>query len=79
MLKEKKMAKLKINDAVLWKGSWGKDNSQIAKVTGISKTKSPNEKEGVSVEDIDWNDNFVVDLDNGHWAYKYQIKATEKK
>jgi len=65
---------LKVGEPVKWRGSWGKNAEVTAIVTGIEKTKNPNEKEGKSVDSVDWSDNFIVDLNNGHWAYNYQLK-----
>jgi len=64
---------LKVGQPVNWRGSWGKDASVVAVVTGIEKTKNPNEKNGKEVKEVNWSDNFVVDLDNGHWAYSHQV------
>lgn len=68
---------LKIGDRVNWSGSWNTDPVEIATVVDIEKTR-PGEKEGISVEEISWKDNFVVTLDNGHWAYKYQLSPIEE-
>ena len=64
------MDKLKVGDEVIWRGSWGKDLPKVVKVTCI-------EVNDINVSSIEWvnsgNRNVVVDLDNGHWAYGFQI------
>jgi len=70
------MAKLKVGDAVLWRGGFGSEPAKTAKVEGIEVCKS-GEKYGKPVDSVDWatvkNGNITVDLDNGHWAYGRQI------
>jgi hypothetical protein len=64
------MLDLKLGDKVIWKGSWGRDEAKVATVTRI-------EIDGVLVPQVPWGivqDFVVVGLDNGHWAYGYQIK-----
>jgi hypothetical protein len=69
------MRKLKIGDEVIWRGSWGNDAPQIAKVERIEITGGG--KYGKSVNEVEWSKvydrNVTVDLDNGHWAYASQI------
>ncbi len=64
------MEKLKVGDEVIWRGSWGKDLPKVVKVTCI-------EINDINVSSIDWDKvesrSVVVDLDNGHWAYGFQI------
>ena len=47
-----------------------------AKVTGIELCKSHSEKYGIDVPKVfvEDKDRCVFDLDNGHWAYGYQIR-----
>ena len=70
------MSKLKIGDEVIWRGSWGSDAPQLAKVEEIEITKGG--KYGNPVDEVEWSEvyerNLVVTLDNGHWAYASQIK-----
>ena len=49
---------------------WGE-----AKITGIELCR-PGEKYGISMEKIwlEHKDESVFDLDNGHWAYGYQLQ-----
>ena len=64
------MEKLKLGDEVIWRGSWGKDLPKEVKVTCI-------EINDINVSSIGWDKvesrDVVVDLDNGHWAYGFQI------
>ena len=73
----KKVAKkvIKVGSRVMWRGSWGSDPAVEATVESIEKTSAPHEKEGTSVQSIDFNrrDCSVIDLDNGHWCYGDQI------
>jgi len=68
------MEDLKVGNSVRWSGSWGKDAEVVVRVERIVKTAGPHMKDGVTVQRIDWKDNFIVDLANGHWAYDYQLK-----
>lgn len=65
------MDKLKVGDEVIWRGSWGKDFPKVVRVTCI-------EVNDINVSSIEWvnsgNRSVVVDLDNGHWGYGFQIK-----
>lgn len=65
------MEKLKVGDEVIWRGSWGKDLPKVVKVTCI-------EINDINVTSIGWDKvdsrSVVVDLDNGHWAYGFQIQ-----
>jgi hypothetical protein len=64
-------------DEVLWSGAWGNDSPHPAKITNIVLVENPGSLEGSSVEAVQWSackgSNVIVDLDNGHWAYGYQI------
>lgn len=68
---------LKIGDKVLWRGSWGANDPKLVTVTGISiGTK----EEDNPVESVKWSKigaGVVVDLDNHHWAYGYQISKQQ--
>ena len=46
-----------------------------AKVTGIELCKNHSEKYGISIEKVfvKDKDRCVFDMDNGHWAYGYQV------
>ncbi len=68
---------LKVGDTVSWRGSWGNDALQNAKVLEID-VDCDGGKDGRSVTEVFWSKvtrhNVVVSLDNGHWAYGDQIK-----
>ena len=68
------MEKLKVGDIVSWRGTWGVESPKEAKVIGIQKTKYFREKYGDEVAEVNWNDHFVVTLDNMHWAYNFQLQ-----
>ena len=46
-----------------------------AKVTGIELCASHSEKYGIAVDKVfaQDKDRCVFDMDNGHWAYGYQV------
>ena len=48
-----------------------------AKVTGSELCKSHSEKYGIGVDKIfvEDQDRCVFDMDNGHWAYGYQVSV----
>ena len=48
-----------------------------AKVTGIELCKNHSEKYGIDVDKIfvEDKDRCVFDMDNGHWAYGYQVQV----
>jgi len=68
--------KLKVGDEVMWRGGWGSDAPQKARITNID-IYCDGGKYGDEVEECDWDevtrDNCVVGLDNDHWAYGNQI------
>lgn len=70
---------LRVGDTVNWKGSWGKDATKQVKVTAIEKDCVG--KNGTNVNEVPWDyiegRNVIVDLDNSHWAYGYQISPIE--
>lgn len=75
------MEKLKVNDKVSWRGSWGKDAPQEAKVIGINLNDRVF-KDGQPLTEVEWyivqeGRNIVVSLDNGHWAYGNQLSPIE--
>jgi hypothetical protein len=51
--------KFNIGDQVIWRGGWGRNAPAPAKIIDLG------EKNGEP----------VYDLDNGHWAYQYQLKT----
>lgn len=68
---------LKVGDTVMWKGGWGRSIARKAVVTQMEITERPREKYGADVSEAQWvtvrEDRVIVTLDNGHWAYGYQI------
>jgi hypothetical protein len=69
---------LKTGDTVKWKGCWGKDDVKLAKITEISLCVYENVKYGDIVSEVSWDKviggrKVIVDLDNGHWAWGFQI------
>lgn len=70
---------LKVGDTVMWRGAWGRDAARPAKIENMELCEAPRMKEGVRVRAVDWADKarLVVDLDNGSWAYGFQIEKME--
>ena len=73
------MKEFKIGSEVCWSGSWGRDVGRPANLEYIEQTENEHEKDGVEVDSVKWINGqwefpFVCGLDNGHWAYSYQIK-----
>jgi hypothetical protein len=70
-----KMSKIKVGDYVIWRGAWGRDAESMVKVIGIEITASPKDKEGDTSDQVDVNtQHYIADLDNGKWAYGWQLK-----
>jgi len=67
---------LKVGDKVMWRGAWGKETPKEAVVTEMALC-AVGEKYGKPISSAKWstveNEKVVVDLDNGHWAYGYQL------
>lgn len=53
--------RFEVGDEVIWRGGWGVRTPQPARI----------------VERGEKNDAPVYDLDNGHWAYEYQLTRQE--
>ncbi len=70
---------LRQGDKVRWRGGWGSDPEREAEVTGIDRVE-PGEKYGTRVQSMSWVEVVrdpspcIVALDNGHWAYGYQLR-----
>lgn len=69
------MAKLKKLDKVIWRGAWGKDLPKEVIVTDIDVW---NGTDLIEVDEVDWElvisgREVVVSLDNGFWAYGFQL------
>ena len=62
-------------ETVMWRGSWGNDAPEPATIKMLELCPAPNMREGIIVDEayvIDKN-RLVVTLDNGCWAYGFQI------
>lgn len=63
---------LEVGQEVMWSGSWGISSKKKATITSISVFSD--ETPLLSVEWDRLNDrSIVVSLDNGHWAYGFQL------
>ena len=67
-------------DTVWWRGSFGNDGWEKAKVHRIELVRPGQKENGLLVPWVPTTiiENCVFDLDNGHWAYGYQIKPVEE-
>lgn len=69
---------LRVGHPVIWRGSWGTDAPRVVLVTDIEQVREIGDKYGVAVESLPWSTvraGFaVVSLENGHWAYGYQLE-----
>lgn len=69
---------LEVGNTVSWSGAWGTQPAQDAVVTNIAKCRFSGDKDGVSVDEVLWVDfvgrDYIVDLDNGSWAWASQIR-----
>ena len=75
MISNKKL--LKIGDRVIWSGGWGAEPPNYATVTDITLSDDEHGKYGTEVKSMSWElvpSWACVGLDNGHWAYGYQLK-----
>jgi len=83
------MSKLSVGDVVMWKGSWGHEDSRLATIHNIAVCKTPGDQNDVSsMDSIAWSmikgRDVVVDLvsypekDNDHWAWGFQIQPISK-
>ena len=82
------MHKLRIGDTITWRGDWGRARPEDAMIQGISVGCRDGDNiavPGCPIEEATWEDieladkDIVVMLDNGHWAYAYQITPQEVK
>lgn len=75
---------LTVGDVVLWRGGFGGKPAERARVVLIEKDCAGG-KIGTEVQSIPWSEvhagrgrGVVVNLDEGNWAYGFQLKpATE--
>lgn len=65
---------LKVGDAVF-------TNHGEAKVIKIEIVEPGQKEDGIDVSKIYWSliDNVIVDLDNGHWSYGYNITPVDRE
>jgi hypothetical protein len=71
---------LRIGDPVIWRGGWGSDPPKDATVTDITLADEERGKYGEEVKSMSWELVPIwacVSLDNGHWAYGYQLEPKE--
>lgn len=71
---------ISVGDAVMWRGDWGNDLPQKAKIVHMELCAREREKYGIKVEKayfVDKNRLMVV-LDNDKWAYGFQIEPIDK-
>lgn len=70
------MKTLRIGDKVIRRGNRGHDDPQVATVVNIESNCT--NKQGTPIKRISWNTiksaKIIVDLDNGHWAYGFQLR-----
>ena len=69
---------LKTGDTVNWRGAWGIDAPKEARVKEILLCEAEGVKHGSLVNEVLWDKvtagrKIIVDLDNGHWAWGFQI------
>lgn len=70
--------RLKIGDKVIWRGAWGKEEPKEAIIEGIELCANGS-KYGKEVKSVAWDTingesrSVTVTLDNGHWAYGFQL------
>ena len=66
---------ISVGDSVMWSGSWGSESAKPVRITAMELCAAPRQKYGVPVTEVPTTmKNYVnFTLDNGHWAYGYQI------
>ena len=66
---------LKVGDKVMWRGAWGKETPKEAVVTEMELC-GVGRKYGKPISSAKWTTvekRVTVTLDNGFWAYGYQL------
>lgn len=69
---------LRSGDTVIWRDAWGSAEPTEARVRSINKCRWEGDKDGTPVTEALWDKvmdgrNFIVDLDNGKWAWGFQL------
>ena len=66
---------IKVGMTVIYRGSWGYDAPEKVKIEGIELCDCEGCKYGEPVDEVPVEDvrRCTFDLDNGHWAYGFQI------
>ena len=65
--------KLKVGDQVWVRGGFGAEPRRLVRVEHIEATE-PGEKYGEAVDSVSWDQSFVIDTDDGHWARSHQCE-----
>lgn len=71
--KRMKTRTITVGARVQFRGAWGRAPQKTATVLGIERTSSPSDKYGKSVESVDVDDTYILDLSDGHWCYSHQV------
>jgi len=71
---------LRVGDTVRCRGGWGSDAPQLVTITHLQRCVVEGDKYGVPVAELPWSEKgrAVVDLDNGHWAYGWQLEPMQR-
>jgi hypothetical protein len=72
---------INVGDSVMWKGAWGSESAKPVRVTAMELCAAPRQKHGVPVTEVPrtLKDYVNFTLDNGHWAYGYQIELLDEQ
>lgn len=62
------MLTFQLGDNVLWSHAWGKLEPRKARILSIESAGT-----GEEVTEGETTEEYLVTLDNGHWAYGWQI------
>ena len=67
---------IKVGDTVLCRGRFGRESSLPVTITHLELCVEAGDKYGVPVAELPWSEKgrAVVDMNNGHWCYGYQIE-----
>jgi hypothetical protein len=73
MINDMNTRTITIGSQVRFRGAWGRNPQKVATVLSIERTASPSDKYGVSVDSVDVDDTYILDLSDGHWCYSRQV------